>query len=77
MSFAKPISQKSFDQDESARLMCSVPGCGKPWSIKIDAPMCSYHQWQKTAPREKTHISTILPAKPKTVKQWYDDKEDF
>lgn len=48
--------------DEMQRLMCSVAGCGKRWSVKIDKPMCSYHQWNK----EK-----------KTSQNWYEPKEIF
>lgn len=61
MTFAKP-TQKSETQDEFKRLLCTVPGCGKPWSVKIDKPMCSYHQWNK----EK-----------KTSQNWYEPKEIF
>lgn len=61
MTFAKP-TQKAETIDEFQRLLCTVPGCGKPWSVKIDKPMCSFHQWNK----EK-----------KTSQNWYEPKEIF
>lgn len=56
MSFAKP-TQKTETIDEVQRLLCTVPGCGKPWSVKIDKPMCSYHQWKKEP--KKTEMRTV------------------
>ena len=66
MSFAKP-TQKSDSVDEMQRLMCSVPGCNKRWSVHINgaAPKCSEHQWTNSKkPSEKT------------VDAWYS-KGDF
>jgi len=72
MSFAKPNAPKSNDQDEYNRLLCSVPGCGKVWTVKIDKPMCSFHQWSKE-PKKTSHVADVL--KPKTASQWYDADE--
>jgi len=33
------------DNDEYAKLLCSVPNCGRLWSVRVDKPMCSKHQW--------------------------------
>ena len=63
MSFAKP-TQKSETVDEYQRLLCSVPGCGKLWSVKIDRPMCSFHQWNKEPKKEATQ-------------SWYETGEKF
>ena len=68
MSFAKP-NTKPNDQDEYNRLLCSVPGCGKIWTVKIDKPMCSFHQWSKE-PKKSTNVADVL--KPKEP-QWYDE----
>lgn len=53
------------DEAEYKKLMCSVPGCKNRWSVQIDIPRCSYHQWQS-------------PKKPseKTIKAWYMENEE-
>lgn len=53
MTFAKANKTEKFD-DDYARLLCSVSGCGKRWTIQIDRPMCSFHQWgpQKEQPKK-------------------------
>ena len=33
--------------DEIEKLKCTVPGCKNNWSVKIEAPKCSFHQWGK------------------------------
>lgn len=50
--------------DEMQRLMCSVSGCQNRWTVKIDKPMCSFHQWgpKKDKPVEFKHP----PIKPFT-----------
>ena len=48
MSFAKPKTKDNFADDEYKRLQCSMSGCGSPWSIQIDRPMCTFHQWGTT-----------------------------
>lgn len=49
MSFAKPEKKQESEQDQLERLMCSVHGCKKRWSVHSDGykPMCSEHQWGK------------------------------
>ena len=44
MSFIK-AEKKNDGIDTMRELMCSVPGCQNRWSVKIDRPMCSFHQW--------------------------------
>jgi hypothetical protein len=72
--FGKNVKQESSFDDEQ-RLMCSVSGCGKRWTVHIsgDKPKCSKHQWE-----EKTDYSIPSIAKPvsQTVQQWYE-KEEF
>jgi len=54
-----------------------VPGCNKRWTVHIsgDKPKCSHHQWSGEKPSRNP--TSLLPKEPKTVAQWYDDKEDF
>jgi hypothetical protein len=77
MTFAKPEKKQESNFDELQRLMCSVPGCPNRWSVHLDGdkPKCSHHQWSGEKPSRNP--ATLLPKEPKTVAQWYDDKEDF
>jgi hypothetical protein len=77
MTFAKPEKKQESSFDEEQRLMCSVPGCNKRWTVHIsgDRPKCSHHQWSGEKPSRNP--ASLLPKEPKTVAQWYDDKEDF
>jgi hypothetical protein len=68
MTFAKANKTESFD-DGIQHLMCSVPGCQNRWSVKIDRPMCSFHQWG-TSVKPKSDIHSVLKTKP--VKHWND-----
>jgi hypothetical protein len=34
-------------EDNGAFLMCSESGCGRRWSVQIEGPKCSAHQWDK------------------------------
>jgi hypothetical protein len=76
MTFAKPEKKQESSLDEEQRLMCSVPGCNKRWTVHIsgDKPKCSHHQWSGEKPSRNP--ATLLPKEPKTVAQWYD-KEEF
>jgi len=67
MTFAKAdkISEKARqDEEEYKKLMCSVTGCKNRWSVHIDSPRCSFHQWQ----------SSKKPSE-KTIKAWYMENE--
>jgi hypothetical protein len=35
-------------KEEGPSLNCSHPGCQNKWTIQIDRPMCSLHQWGTT-----------------------------
>ena len=70
MNAKKKYQEEPQKDDEYNRLLCSVPGCGKIWTVKIDKPMCSFHQWNKEP--TKTKVADVL--KPKTP-QWYDADE--
>lgn len=81
MTFAKANKIEKPD-DEYARLLCSVPGCGQPWSVKIDKPMCSFHQWpDRKKPddflvREKFVPKEYSPADPRAWAKRIIDKHE-
>jgi hypothetical protein len=62
--------ESSFDTN-----LCSVPGCSNWWSVKIDKPMCSHHQWANTEKPKPAPILANYPKKVKTVSTWYDEVE--
>lgn len=77
MTFAKPETKREDNFDAEQRLMCSVPGCNKRWSVHIEGekPKCSKHQWEKQdykAPDLKEVFKNSSP-----VKHWQDDEEVF
>ena len=78
MSFAKPNVPKENTFDDVQRLMCSVPGCPKRWSVHMEGqrPMCSEHQWAGSKPAAKQNIAALLTS-TKPVKHWQDDGEAF
>jgi hypothetical protein len=65
---------KPTDDDDYKRLFCSIPSCGQRWSIMIDKPMCSYHQWGTTA-KPSSDIRQVLKTNP--VPHWNDKEEIF
>jgi len=74
MSFAKPTPKKQESEfDEVQRLMCSVSGCNKRWTVHIsgDKPKCSEHQWATDKPAFKRNIAALLP-KEVEVPQWWN-----
>ena len=42
----KKQKQESNFEDEYQRLMCSEAGCSRRWTVMVDRPKCSKHQWQ-------------------------------
>jgi hypothetical protein len=58
--------------DELEKLMCSVPGCNKRWSVKIDAPKCSEHQWSDKKSATQRDIAVAFTHPP--VQHWQDDE---
>ena len=77
MSFAKPETKKD-PLDEVQRLMCSVPGCPKRWSVHMEGqrPMCSEHQWSGSKPATRRDIAALLPSTP-PVRHWTDPGDIF
>ena len=59
--------------DEMQRLMCSSAGCSNRWTIQIDRPMCSFHQWG-TSSKPKSDIHKVLKTPP--VQHWNDTEND-
>jgi len=49
---------KFANQEDTKHLLCTSPGCGRRWSVDIERPMCSLHQWgsfpTRNEPREVT-----------------------
>jgi hypothetical protein len=72
MTFAKPMKYETPDDRNTS--LCSVPGCNNLWAVKIDAPKCSFHQWNTD---NKPRSAKLPELKVKTVAQWYDEKEVF
>jgi hypothetical protein len=75
MNFVKPDTKKD-PLDDVQRLMCSVPGCPKRWSVDMGRPMCSEHQWSDRKPANRRDIAALLPSTA-PVKHWTDDGEIF
>lgn len=59
--------------DELEKLKCSVLGCNKPWSVKIEAPKCSEHQWSDKKPATQRDIAVAAFTQP-PVQHWQDDE---
>ena len=74
MSFAKPNVPKENTFDDVQRLMCSVQGCQRRWSVHMEGmrPMCSEHQWSGSKPAIKEIAALLSNSKP--VKHWQDDE---
>jgi hypothetical protein len=77
MSFAKPEVKREDSFDAQQRLMCSVPGCNKRWSVHMEGekPKCSKHQWQKEDYKMPNLKEVFKNSSP--VKHWQDDEEVF
>jgi hypothetical protein len=74
MTFAKPTPKQESNFDEMQKLMCSVSGCQNRWTVMIDRPMCSYHQWGTTA-KPSSDMRQVLKTAP--VPHWNDKDEIF
>jgi len=72
MTFAKPNRYEIPEEQNTS--LCSVPGCTNLWSVKIDSPKCSFHQWNTGS---KPKAKPLPELKEKTVAQWYDEKDVF
>ena len=67
MSFIKPDS-KNEQVDDYKSLLCAVPGCRRFWSVKIEKPMCSFHQWGSID--ETVNCCFINSHQDKGMKAW-------
>lgn len=61
--------------DETDHSLCSIPGCGKRWSVHMEGqlPMCSEHQWSEKKPATKRDIAVATFTQP-PVQHWQDDE---
>jgi hypothetical protein len=74
MSFKNRYNEKiEIEEDSIQKLMCSVAGCNKRWSVHMsgDKPKCSYHQWDCKKPATLRDLAVLLPNEPK-IENWYD-----
>jgi len=69
---ANLATKKDKLESEFDRLMCTVAGCTRRWTVDMGRPMCSEHQWSDKKPATMRDIAALLPSEPKTVEQWYD-----
>ncbi len=61
MSFVRADKKNTQSEDQGPRLNCSYPGCNERWSVQIDKPMCSFHQWG-----ERKHVYSNFDVHIKT-----------
>ena len=76
MTFAKPEKKQESSMDEMQRLMCSVLGCNKRWTVHIsgDKPKCSKHQWEKNASDYKRPV--VAKTVTQTIRHWSETEND-
>ena len=79
MTFAKPDKKTDNNIDPDAHLYCSVAGCTRRWSVKIDRRFCSQHAWQEDKQYEKPKFDSIAEKIPENAvyKSYYEKDEDF
>jgi hypothetical protein len=54
--------------------LCAVQGCTNFWTVKIDKPKCSHHQWLDSGRANPAPLLLGYPKKePK--KSWYEEVE--
>lgn len=60
------------DEDGYSKLLCTEPGCGQRWSVRIDRPLCSRHAWGR--PNGTTFVDMsqyVSPTSPgMKAKEW-------
>ena len=72
----KNNATKTTDDEEYARLMCSVPGCQNRWSVHLDGdkPKCSRHQWAKNS--SDYTKPTVSQSVSRTIRHWNETEND-
>jgi hypothetical protein len=77
MAITKFTQHKDDSFDDIQRLMCSVHGCQKRWSVHMEGekPKCSKHAWQKEVYKAPDLKEVFKNSRP--VKHWQDDEEAF
>jgi hypothetical protein len=72
MSFKNQLQRNTQPEDDGLkRLLCTVSGCGKRWTVDMGRPMCSKHAWADDTPSTLKDVAALLPNEPKAP-QWYD-----
>lgn len=59
--------------DEIEKLKCTVPGCKNNWSVKIEAPKCSFHQWGSVKDLNDKKVKQETPRfdQPADTEAWW------
>jgi hypothetical protein len=67
--------KEKIEVSDTDHLMCSVQGCGKRWSVRMDGEpaFCSAHKWGGGKPAAKRSIVEAALKPP--VQHWQDDEE--
>jgi hypothetical protein len=74
MSFKNQLQRKSEPEDDGLRkLLCTVAGCGKRWTVDMGRPMCSKHAWASDTPTPIKDVAALLPNEPKEPQWWNKD----
>lgn len=53
-AFREATKARQQDPDGGEKLLCTEPGCGRRWTVKVDKPLCSFHAW---GPRREEYVS--------------------
>lgn len=56
--------------DDESRLYCTHSGCRRRWSVMIDKPKCSAHQWEKLEDYAAIPFDPLDTSIPNDGKQW-------
>ena len=61
------------EMDDYKRLMCSYPNCQNRWTVSIESPKCSFHQWGnvKELTEKKVKQETPRFEQPADIEAWW------
>lgn len=69
--FKRADSHEAQPDNGYARLLCTEPGCGRKWTVQVDSPKCSFHQWGIVGETYASMVNHIDVTKPKLDgKEW-------
>jgi hypothetical protein len=81
---ARDKNQFDNDELEYKKLLCSIPGCGALWTVRIEQPMCSRHQWgdnlfknKAKATKPPTDLKELLKMPPRPNFSDVDNEAGF